>query len=114
MTAKTVVTLDMGAARALVEGRHGDPFALLGPHLAGKEWRITAFVPGASRLFILPKGNSAKPVEMAPDEGCPGLFHGALPSGWTTACGPPTTMPNGISTTPTGSARFWARWTNTC
>ena len=79
MTAKTVETLDMGAARALVEGRHGDPFALLGPHLAGKEWRITAFVPGASRLFILPKGKSAKPVEMAPVEGCPGLFHGALP-----------------------------------
>ena len=72
-----MTAIDMGGALAVVEGRHGDPFAVLGPHLAGKEWRVTVFVPGATRLSLLPKGKGAKPVEMA--EVLPGLFVGSLP-----------------------------------
>ncbi|NBZ86072.1 1,4-alpha-glucan branching protein GlgB [Stagnihabitans tardus] len=72
-----MTAIDMGAAWAVVEGRHGDPFAVLGPHLAGKEWRVTVFVPGATRVSILPKGKASKPVEM--EELIPGLFVGLLP-----------------------------------
>jgi 1,4-alpha-glucan branching enzyme len=71
--------IDMGAARAVVEGRHGDPFAVLGPHLAGKEWRVTVFVPGAEKVTLLPKGKGAKPVEMVAVEGAEGLFTGLMP-----------------------------------
>ena len=33
---------------AIVAGRHGDPFAVLGLHQAGKRWVARAFVPGAA------------------------------------------------------------------
>jgi 1,4-alpha-glucan branching enzyme len=72
-----MTAIDMGAAAAVVEGRHGDPFAVLGPHLAGNAWRVTVFVPGATRLALLPKGKGAKPVEM--EQVLPGLFVGSLP-----------------------------------
>jgi 1,4-alpha-glucan branching enzyme len=35
---------------ALVEARHGDPFALLGPHPTGEGLAIRAFVPGADSV----------------------------------------------------------------
>jgi 1,4-alpha-glucan branching enzyme len=38
---------------AIVAGTHGDPFAVLGPHLAGGHWRIRAFAPGAERLAVV-------------------------------------------------------------
>ena len=40
---------DATSARALAEGRHPDPFAMLGPH-AG---RVVAFVPDAARLWLV-------------------------------------------------------------
>ncbi|MBC7739415.1 MAG: 1,4-alpha-glucan branching protein GlgB, partial [Candidatus Saccharibacteria bacterium] len=64
---------DHGTAQAIVEGRHGDPFAVLGPHLVGGEWVVTAFVPGAEKLFLLgPK--FAKAIEGVPVAGFDGLF----------------------------------------
>jgi 1,4-alpha-glucan branching enzyme len=40
--------LDPGAIRAIVEGRHGDPFAVLGPHRLPRGGRvIRAFLPNA-------------------------------------------------------------------
>ena len=54
-------TVDSGTAQAIVEGRHGDPFSVLGPHLRGKDWVVTAFVPGADKLWLL--AGKAKPVE---------------------------------------------------
>ena len=39
---------DEAALAALIEGRHGDPFAVLGPHVeADGRIRLTAFLPGA-------------------------------------------------------------------
>jgi 1,4-alpha-glucan branching enzyme len=35
---------------AIVAGRHGDPFKVLGLHKAGKNWIARAFVPGAKSL----------------------------------------------------------------
>ena len=34
------------AIEALAQGRHGDPFALLGPHREGEGWVIRALLPG--------------------------------------------------------------------
>ena len=71
--------LESGAAQAIVEGRHGDPFAILGPHPLGKEWVVTAFVPGAAKLMLVPAAKTAKPVEAVPVPDFPGLFQASLP-----------------------------------
>jgi 1,4-alpha-glucan branching enzyme len=63
--------LDPGAARAIAEGRHGDPFSVLGPHKRGAGWEIAAFVPGAERLWVL---SGRKEAEAVPYPGVPGLF----------------------------------------
>ncbi len=67
--------LDEGTARAIAEGRHGDPFSVLGPQKRGQKqgggWLITAFVPGADRLWVL---SGKKAEEAAPYPGIPGLF----------------------------------------
>lgn len=74
----TLPILDSGAAEAIVQGRHGDPFAILGPHPRGKDWVVTAFVPGATRLSLVPAGKGAKPLEATEVAGFPGLFQVAL------------------------------------
>ncbi|MFE3835734.1 1,4-alpha-glucan branching protein GlgB [Pseudogemmobacter sonorensis] len=78
-------------ARAIAEGRHGDPFAVLGPHRveiaaeggrARPKWRICAFVPGALRLFVLTGRQTAgrqTEAEARPYPGIPGLFTHVLP-----------------------------------
>ena len=63
--------VDEGTAWAIAEGRHGDPFSVLGPQKRGKGWLITAFVPGAGRLWVL---SGKKAEEAAPYPGIPGLF----------------------------------------
>ncbi len=69
--AKTAEPLvEAGAARAIADGSHGDPFSVLGPHQKGKRWTVTAFVPGADRLTVL----AATEVEAAAVPGAPGLF----------------------------------------
>jgi 1,4-alpha-glucan branching enzyme len=70
--------IDHGAAKAIVEGRHGDPFSLLGLHKREAGWVVTAFVPGAERLSVL-TGKAGKPVEAMAIPGCDGLFCAALP-----------------------------------
>ena len=74
----TDALIDRDAARAVAEARHGDPFAVLGPHRRGGVWTVTAFVPGATRVEAL-TGKAGKPVEMAEVEGAPGVFVCALP-----------------------------------
>nr|WP_040671851.1 1,4-alpha-glucan branching protein GlgB [Rhodobacter sp. SW2] len=59
-------------AYAIAEGRHADPFAVLGPH----DGRVNAFVPGAADLRILCPG--AEPVLMTRDADVPELFSGPL------------------------------------
>src|SRR5262249_48771480 len=50
-------TLDPDAVRALVEGEHGDPFAVLGPHPVrttdGAAIIVRAIVPGATAVRVL-------------------------------------------------------------
>jgi len=44
---------DAGTAEALLEGTMADPFAVLGPHKAGRRWSVTALVPGAQSVSVL-------------------------------------------------------------
>jgi 1,4-alpha-glucan branching enzyme len=46
----TVPSMNPEAIEALVKGRHGDPFALLGPHLSASGPVIRAFLPGAAQV----------------------------------------------------------------
>ncbi|WP_062762834.1 1,4-alpha-glucan branching protein GlgB [Falsirhodobacter sp. alg1] len=66
----TVPVIDHHEAAALREGRHGNPFAVLGPHPLDKAFVVTVWQPGATRLYLEP-GGEAQPV---PDH--PGLFRG--------------------------------------
>ncbi|MBE2275717.1 MAG: 1,4-alpha-glucan branching protein GlgB [Rhodobacteraceae bacterium] len=63
--------LDEGAARALAEGRHGDPFAVLGPHRVKGGTLITVFLPGADRIWVR---TASREAEATPYPGVPGLF----------------------------------------
>ncbi|HET6521412.1 MAG TPA: 1,4-alpha-glucan branching enzyme, partial [Geminicoccaceae bacterium] len=44
---------DVGALEALVRGDHGDPFALLGPHANETSVTVRAFLPHASRAWLV-------------------------------------------------------------
>jgi 1,4-alpha-glucan branching enzyme len=69
--------IDRDAGLALIEGRHGDPFALLGPHQQAGEWVVTVFQPGADRVWLL-TGKTAKATEAAAVPDAPGLFVGKM------------------------------------
>ena len=48
----------------MVEARHGDPFAVLGPHEAKPgSWEVRAMLPGAPSAVVLPEGGG-EPVPM--------------------------------------------------
>lgn len=62
--------IDRSEAEALVEGRHSDPFSILGLHRTAKGNRIVALVPDAQRLWAV----GATEVEL--EQVLPGLFCG--------------------------------------
>jgi 1,4-alpha-glucan branching enzyme len=68
--------LPLAEARALCEGRHGDPFAVLGPHARGDgaTW-VRAFLPHAATVTVL-CGAHAWPLASRADEGLHDLFEG--------------------------------------
>jgi 1,4-alpha-glucan branching enzyme len=79
-------TLDPAAIAALCEGRHGDPFAVLGPHGAfGARGAVRAFLPGASAVTLrtLPKEGSKTAARTTPMQliDAAGLFEAPRPSG---------------------------------
>jgi 1,4-alpha-glucan branching enzyme len=49
--------LDPAAVAALVEGRHGDPFSILGPHRDGPDLEIRALFPGARHVEVVEPGS---------------------------------------------------------
>jgi len=63
--------LDAAAAAALADGRHGDPFAVLGPH----EGRLRVYVPGAQGVDALDPQGTRTPLR----ERAPGLYAGHVP-----------------------------------
>ncbi|MCT8268835.1 1,4-alpha-glucan branching protein GlgB [Afifella sp. JA880] len=56
--------IDRSAIAALIEGRHGDPFSLLGPHRASAGLSIRTFHPGAERAEILSMGGDEVLAQM--------------------------------------------------
>ena len=75
----TQLLLDPGAALAIAEGRHGAPFDVLGPHPRGKDWVVTAYVPGATKLHVLTTVKTSNPIEATPVSGLEGFFQAVLP-----------------------------------
>ena len=63
--------------RALVEARHDDPFAVLGPHEAPGGVVIRALVPGAARLEVVEEATGAVVGELKRRHEA-GLFEGVL------------------------------------
>ena len=63
--------------RALVEARHDDPFAVLGPHETKDGVVIRALVPGAQRLEVVEEGSGAAVAELEQRHAA-GLFEGVL------------------------------------
>ncbi|MGG5808710.1 1,4-alpha-glucan branching protein GlgB [Falsiroseomonas sp. CW058] len=61
---------------ALLAARHGDPFALLGPHPAPGGLVVRAFVPHAENLVVLPDGGAPVALVRRHDAG---LFEGFVP-----------------------------------
>jgi 1,4-alpha-glucan branching enzyme len=75
-------TLPVADVEALVQGRHGDPFAVLGPHVCSEghatALTIRAFVPGALAVAVCPLDPPTAPREMErlhPD----GVFEATFP-----------------------------------
>jgi 1,4-alpha-glucan branching enzyme len=62
---------------AIVTGRHGNPFAVLGLHEAGKHWVARAFVPGAEELDVSAPGVTA--ITRLERRHPAGFFEGPVP-----------------------------------
>ena len=61
---------------AIIAGRHGDPFKLLGLHGVGKDWIARAYVPGAAKLTAATL--EGKPVGELTRSHDAGFFEGKL------------------------------------
>ncbi|GKY86560.1 1,4-alpha-glucan branching protein GlgB [Sinisalibacter aestuarii] len=61
-----------GDTWAIAEGRHGDPFSVLGP----QDGRLAAWVPGAAKVWL--RQGRGKPVELAGHTNCPGFYEGPV------------------------------------
>src|SRR5919198_5131228 len=74
------MTLDPPTIRAVVEGEHGDPFAVLGPHRVqtpdGAAVAVRAIVPGAAAVRVLPADAPPTPMERLHSVG---FFEAVLP-----------------------------------
>ena len=62
-TRATITPSTWKPAEALASGRHHDPFAVLGPHRAGVDGRLTAIDPGADRLEVRGDAGAVFPLE---------------------------------------------------
>jgi 1,4-alpha-glucan branching enzyme len=71
------MTLARADIEALCQGRHADPFAVLGPHAdpAGRTW-VRAFLPGALAVSALGPGGALAALDCRHDDG---FFEGRLP-----------------------------------
>ncbi|SMX33890.1 1,4-alpha-glucan branching protein GlgB [Maliponia aquimaris] len=73
-------SLDHWTARQLAEGRHGDPFAVLGQHtLPDGRVCVRVFYPHIDRVEVLARDTGAPLATLARVDGADGLYEGALP-----------------------------------
>ena len=71
--------LPLDVIAAIVEGRHGDPFAVLGPHEVDGEYALRAFVPGALTLDAVTREGQGEPLAHLVRRDDAGYFEGTLP-----------------------------------
>jgi 1,4-alpha-glucan branching enzyme len=69
--------VDEGHVQALVEGRHGDPFSILGQHQAPRGSVVRVFMPGAEFVELLSR-ETGKPLTRLQRVHAGGLFAGFL------------------------------------
>jgi len=75
-------TVPAEIVEAIVRGRHGDPFAVLGPHALSRGRRagmvIRAFLPGAAQVNVVPLAGDlpARPMKRVHPEG---IFEASFP-----------------------------------
>ncbi|RAU22120.1 1,4-alpha-glucan branching enzyme [Paramagnetospirillum kuznetsovii] len=72
---KTVGLVTQGDAAAIIAGRHGDPFAVLGPHRTGRDAIIRTIQPQARRVSVLTAAGEVEMERVHAD----GLFAARLP-----------------------------------
>jgi 1,4-alpha-glucan branching enzyme len=77
MAAQAIVSIDQGAATAIVSGTHGDPFAVLGPHRTDRGTVVRTFQPEARRVCAV--GSDGTPLAELSEAHPAGLFSGVLP-----------------------------------
>jgi 1,4-alpha-glucan branching enzyme len=70
--------LEPGALDALRDGRHGDPFAVLGMHVEDGLPVVRAFLPWARRVAVIDAESGAEVAEL-PRQHADGLFAGFVP-----------------------------------
>jgi 1,4-alpha-glucan branching enzyme len=79
--------VDAASVQALLSGRLGDPFSLLGPHRAGNDgdrYEIRVYQPGALGIEVLARGENGKGKAgnvlgaLTPYPGADGFFTGAV------------------------------------
>src|SRR5262245_699666 len=67
---------------AIVRADHGDPFAVLGPHVESAQLILRAFLPEARAIAVIdPEGNEAGVLEKVDEAG---FWQGVLPAGRVT------------------------------
>ncbi len=69
---------DQAALAALMAGRHGDPFALLGPHDSGAHSMVRTIQPGADAVTLLAANGVETPMARIHPGG---IFQGAIAEG---------------------------------
>ncbi|MBV8897343.1 MAG: 1,4-alpha-glucan branching protein GlgB [Acidobacteriaceae bacterium] len=76
----SLVGITAEAMQALVEGRHGDPFSILGPHSRDAVLNVRALAPGAQSIDVIARESSSLlgRLELAHPVG---LFAGPVTSG---------------------------------
>src|SRR5450631_3343318 len=77
MTLKTTVKLARSNIAALIEARHGDPFAVLGPHKVSGRTVLRALVPRAESLEVLDSAEGTVIATLARIDPA-GLFEGVI------------------------------------
>ena len=70
--------LPAAALMALSRAEAGDPFALLGPHPAGSDTIVRAYLPSALRVEVQAGGGAWEALQQVQD---PALFAGRIPGG---------------------------------
>ena len=72
------VLIDPGAVDALVNGRHGDPFSLLGPHPVGGTRTVRVFMPDTDSVEVIERATGFKLASLNRLHAA-GLWSGTVP-----------------------------------